>query len=103
MLIKQLEKPFAGYSHLSRIFLAPKYIYKVKKQKKERKKERKKKQKKQKENAALENILIIITWKLTNQSDVSIFHILYLLANTCSKSNITTTKESLDIAVVSLR
>ena len=99
MLIKQLEKPFAEYSHLSRIFLAPKYIYKVKK-KKERKK---KKKKKKKENAALENILIIITWKLTNQSDVNIFHILYLLANTCSKSNITTTKESLDIAVVSLR
>ena len=45
MLIKQLEKPFAEYSHLSRIFLAQKYIYKVKK-KKERKKKRKKRKKK---------------------------------------------------------
>ena len=45
MLIKQLEKPFAEYSHLSRIFLAPKYIYKVKKKKKEKKKRKKRKKK----------------------------------------------------------
>ena len=45
MLIKQLEKPFAEYSHLSRIFLAPKYIYKVKKKKRKKKKRKKRKRK----------------------------------------------------------
>ena len=39
MLIKILETPFAEYSHLSRIFLAPKkYIYKVKKEKEKKEK-----------------------------------------------------------------